>query len=65
LPGKTCKDAVDLFYMIKKSCSLKLIEKELDECVGSKIQLIHAKVSYLISEVIKIVDDGSISAFSI
>jgi len=51
--------------MIKKSCSLKLIEKELEECVGSKIQLIHAKVSYLISEVIKIVDDGSISAFSI
>lgn len=65
LPVKTCKDAVDLFYMIKKSCNLKMIEKELDECVGSKIQLIYAKVSYLISEVFKIVDDGSISGFSI
>jgi len=37
LPGKTCKDAVDLFFMIKKSCNLKLIEKEIIECVGSKI----------------------------
>ena len=65
IPQKTCKDAVDLFYMIKKPCQLSLIEAAVRDHAGNKIQLINSKVQYLLQNILKVQDDGNLKYWSL
>lgn len=65
IPRKTCRDAVDLFYLIKKPCQFSLIEAAVRDHNGNKAHLINAKVQYLLENILKVNDDGNIKYFTL